>query len=287
MIKKPFDKTKYKAIAFDLDGTLLDFGEMSQITKQAIELLNNQGITIIISTGRGIPIIPNEILKLASVRYIVSSSGACVTDLSNKKVLLNQPIPKQTAIDVLRCIKPYHAVASVFYPKIAVYTISCLRAMKKRVNKNKKKKTHFKPSIKLTWNLIKTIKKQLAPIEKLNCYFNSKEQCANAIAQLKQYQSVEAITTLGDDIEINASGVNKASGLKSLCNHLGIDIREVVAFGDSQNDASMFRSCGYSVVMGNAENKIKSMADYIAFDAAHDGAARAACDLFEINLKGM
>lgn len=46
-----------------------------------------------------------------------------------------------------------------------------------------------------------------------------------------------------------------------------------IAIGDDENDISMFKTCGYSVAMGNALPNVKSIADYVTLDNEHDGVA--------------
>ena len=44
-----------------------------------------------------------------------------------------------------------------------------------------------------------------------------------------------------------------------------------MAFGDSENDASMLRTAGIGVAMGNATPEALASADYVTDDAEKDG----------------
>lgn len=48
-----------------------------------------------------------------------------------------------------------------------------------------------------------------------------------------------------------------------------------VAFGDGENDISMLKSAGYSIVMGNASDKVKEHSDFITITNNEDGVAYA------------
>ena len=50
---------------------------------------------------------------------------------------------------------------------------------------------------------------------------------------------------------------------------------ETMAFGDSFNDIHMIRLAGIGVAMGNSEDEIKQVADYVTLDNNHDGVAHA------------
>ncbi|MGI0504296.1 HAD-IIB family hydrolase, partial [Burkholderia sp. ZZQ-2] len=62
-------------------------------------------------------------------------------------------------------------------------------------------------------------------------------------------------------VEVMAEGVTKATGLARLCEHLGIDRADVVAFGDALNDVEMLRWAGHGVAMADAEPLVHDAAD--------------------------
>ena len=66
---------------------------------------------------------------------------------------------------------------------------------------------------------------------------------------------------------------NKA--LAALAGHLGIQREEIACIGDGENDLSMFASSGLKIAMGNAVDRLKIQADYIAETNRNDGAAKA------------
>ncbi|KAI5787203.1 HAD-like domain-containing protein [Geopyxis carbonaria] len=55
---------------------------------------------------------------------------------------------------------------------------------------------------------------------------------------------------------------NKGTALETLLAHLGMDTKGVVAFGDGENDVSMFGVAEMSVAMGNAMDKAKDVATW-------------------------
>ena len=74
-------------------------------------------------------------------------------------------------------------------------------------------------------------------------------------------------------VEVSAEGVDKGSGLASLCEVLGIEASEVVAFGDELNDLAMLRWAGHGVAMGNALDVVKRAADEVTTSNDADGLA--------------
>jgi phosphoglycolate phosphatase len=99
---------------------------------------------------------------------------------------------------------------------------------------------------------------------------------------LKRSYDLEAVReTLRDwNVEIEATGFaihimepghSKVDGVRKACQILGIDISEVVAIGDSDNDVKMLSQCGYGIAVGNASEPAKDAADYVSTAAHSEG----------------
>ena len=86
---------------------------------------------------------------------------------------------------------------------------------------------------------------------------------------------LELVGSLQYNIEINAVGVNKGTGLVNLGKMLGIRREEIMACGDGDNDIAMLKEVGFGVAMANAEEKVKAVADYITESNNDEGAAKA------------
>ena len=64
---------------------------------------------------------------------------------------------------------------------------------------------------------------------------------------------------------------SKARGIQQAITKLGIDMHNVMAFGDGLNDLEMMQTVGFSVAMGNAQPQTKALADYICPSVEEDG----------------
>ena len=71
------------------------------------------------------------------------------------------------------------------------------------------------------------------------------------------------------------TGVSKATGIEAIMRTLGVEASEVMACGDSDNDLSMLRLAGTSVVTANGQEEAKALATYLAPSCDEDGVARA------------
>jgi len=72
------------------------------------------------------------------------------------------------------------------------------------------------------------------------------------------------IEATGFAIHIMDRGHGKLAGVKKLADIVGIDISQIAAFGDSDNDVGMLRECGESVAVGNASGPAKAAARYVS-----------------------
>ncbi|WP_334332616.1 Cof-type HAD-IIB family hydrolase [Companilactobacillus sp. HBUAS59544] len=72
-------------------------------------------------------------------------------------------------------------------------------------------------------------------------------------------------------LEIFPQNVNKGEAIKVLANKLQIDLQDVLAVGDRDNDISMLKVAGKAVAMGNAQSGVKAVSDFVTTDNNHDG----------------
>ena len=59
----------------------------------------------------------------------------------------------------------------------------------------------------------------------------------------------------------------------SLCDHLGIQPAQAIAFGDGGNDVHMLRLAGMGVAMGNASEAVRAYAPYVTLSNEEEGVA--------------
>ena len=65
-------------------------------------------------------------------------------------------------------------------------------------------------------------------------------------------------------IDLVHKGINKAKGVADMLKYYGIEQKDLIAFGDGENDIGMLEACGYSYAMENANAKTKAVAKYEA-----------------------
>ena len=72
-----------------------------------------------------------------------------------------------------------------------------------------------------------------------------------------------SVTCAGVDwLDIMNRGVDKGVGIARLCDHLGVSVSDVVACGDTDNDAEMLETVGHGYLVANAEERMERFADF-------------------------
>lgn len=77
------------------------------------------------------------------------------------------------------------------------------------------------------------------------------------------------------DIHITHELATKKHAMEALLGHINIPIHEVMVVGDSNNDLPLFELAGFKIAMGNATDKVKKTADWIAPTLEENGLAVA------------
>ena len=75
-------------------------------------------------------------------------------------------------------------------------------------------------------------------------------------------------------LEFLPEGINKGSGVRFICSHLGVPLENTLAAGDAENDITMLQAVHTPCVMKNADPEMFSYASYITErDNNHSGIA--------------
>jgi Cof subfamily protein (haloacid dehalogenase superfamily) len=75
-------------------------------------------------------------------------------------------------------------------------------------------------------------------------------------------------------LELASPEVSKGSGMAFLAEHLGFTAARTVAFGDGENDLELLDWAGYAVAVENADDELKSRADWIVPGPREEGVAQ-------------
>lgn len=278
-----------KLLAVDMDGTCLD--RKSRITDGTIRILRDAaaaGITVVPATGRSMACIPHRLAagtirkNIASYgkmsedarnnqglfRYVITSNGAQVTDIVEKRKLFREMIPKEAALALLKqCRKIRLGVTSHMNNEYL---------LQGRILVLLGHLVYGRDAGAVRWvrDMSETVRTSGYEVEELQFYFMSPSARNEIRSVLAGFPELSAAYTRLY-VEVFAAGASKGNALQALADHLGIRKEETACIGDGENDLSMFRAAGLKIAMGNAVPELKKAADIITGTNDRDGAAEA------------
>lgn len=250
----------YKLVAFDMDGTLLNSEKkISDKTVEAINKAIDAGKIVILNTGR----CPAELKEyrevLPRLRYVNCVSGALVYDYEEERSIYESPLSEEEVKTLIQISKETDEM-------VHLMGITSVVEKDKVPHMNDYYMGVYQPMYEEVTTKVDNIYDYYVgnpySVHKLNIYHHSKAA---------RYHTRKAIKATG--LEMNAKGVDKGTGLKQLCHHLGISIEETIVVGDADNDKEALETAGLAVAMGNAKESIKEISDVIVSDNDHDGCA--------------
>ncbi len=112
-------------------------------------------------------------------------------------------------------------------------------------------------------------------IEFLDFEYRKSEVCVRrtfSIEEARKFlpKDVKIVDT-GFAYHIMDANVSKGKALEFIAERIGIDVKDFVAVGDSENDIEMLEVAGFGVAVANADLKLKEVADLVTSKPDGDG----------------
>ncbi|MBP3736424.1 MAG: HAD family phosphatase [Lachnospiraceae bacterium] len=264
-----------RMVCCDLDGTLLleDHESVSGQVRGAIEEVTRRGILFVPTTGRAFNRIPGSVRSLPGVRYLITSNGAEVWDLSGTSVLHGDYFRK----DVLFRLLDYLDSLQVGWAVSRGTDTILDRKWRDYFLAHDRGDVLFRGFMRMTVgaeNTRRLLEEDAAKVHKIIISELTKAQIETIHQALRNWDEVCMAEATDHNMEITVSGVTKFSGICALCDHTGIPMSEVLAIGDSNNDLTMLRGAGFSAAMENGTREAKAAAQLTAASNEEDGVAR-------------
>jgi Cof subfamily protein (haloacid dehalogenase superfamily) len=255
-----------KLIVCDLDGTLigkdLDF---TPRLSEAVQHAQARNITVTIATGRGFPATRHFANRLGVTAPLICYQGAQIRTLDGK--VLHESTLSRTHLP------PVIAHCQVGGWELAVYWNDEIYQTTSMYNQDYYDRWFSLP--------IHRVDDLMTALPGDPCKFiaiaPTKEKADQLERQIRglaadQFQVMRSHAWF---VEGLAAGVSKGDGVARLARQLDIGQEQVMAIGDSGNDASMVEWAGLGVAMGDASPDVKAVAQVVAPLQAENGAAWA------------
>lgn len=263
---------KISMIALDLDGTCLDgAGKLTDRTRNILEEYGRKGTQIVFTTGRPIAGILKELRNITGTKYAIALNGGMVYRLLDESIIYKKSIDKEEVMLIRDIILRHDALTDVAAGGIGFGDKKTYDNAERYITNNDFR-NYYLSSRSPKQDLWENIE-SFDSVEKVNMFFSDMSEREKVLNELKILKTSKICSGMPNNIEINNSEVNKGNALKWLCKKLGIDISELIAFGDGGNDIDMIKAAGCGVAMANGCDEIKRCADIITRTNDEEGVA--------------
>ena len=267
-----------RLLALDIDGTLLTpRGELTARNQTALQAAKQQGVQVVLLTGRRFNSARELVLQLALDIPLVSHNGALTKNIETLETLDFHPLAADITREIIRigracgvdmiCCDDPHGMGTMVIEGVSEQNKALHRYLEK-----------YRHSLVEVPDLLEYVQRD--PIQMMfsgRCdpmdeFAVELGRAMDGQIQLfkTRYRSVDL--TLLDALSLTAS---KGESLAKLAREHGVTPDEVMAVGDNYNDLTMLRFAGLGVVMGNAEEDMKQMGFAVTGSNENSGVADA------------
>lgn len=270
-----------KIVFLDIDGTLTLPGriEPPPSALRAIEAARRNGHLVFICTGRS-KVLLEPLLRFGFDGYIGSAGGyICV----GEQVIYDCPMTREQSSRAMRILKE-NGIYQTIECLDATYTdpdfVTYLKAHADELDNSEI--LRWVEGRDSTLGILPADMYDQAPVYKIVIVVPGPDDLIIPKKLLgKEFsfriQNPEKGRMMNGEL-INRQ-FDKGRAVKKVCEHLGIPLRDSIAFGDSANDREMLMAAGLSVCMGNGSSEMKKISDMVCPPIEEDGLERAFTEL--------
>jgi Cof subfamily protein (haloacid dehalogenase superfamily) len=250
-----------RLIAVDIDGTLLNSQfHISEMDLQALRRANQQGIEVILVTGRRHAFALPIAQQLGFDLWLISSNGAVTRSLQGE-AFHRDLVPAATCLEVCAAMQEFRGNLVVTFDK------ECKGALVlERMDELTSSIRHWLEKNMQYIEFVVPIERALTsdPVQAMFCGTISRMQAA--VRTLESKQVKDHITVVRTEypvrdlciVDVLNRDCSKGHALKRWATFRGIPREQVMAIGDNFNDLEMLAFAGAPFIMGNACEELKA-----------------------------
>ncbi len=263
-----------KLIALDLDYTTLTRSGLTKRTKETLEEAVRRGYQVVVATGRPIVAVPDYVLGIDGLKYVLCSNGAHIVEVATGNFLYSDYIERVVSEMLADFLEGTEHPVEVFTEGRAYISQALYDELKDRGSDflSTKYILRTRKPVEDIWEFWRVNSDK---IENVNIHFRKQEDKEEMRKRLEALSGFTLTSSTRANLEIGSHTSSKASGLRALSKISGIELPHIMAFGDSPNDIEMIKGVGFGVAVSNAEDAVKAAADYVTLSNEEEGVAYA------------
>ncbi|WP_281054503.1 Cof-type HAD-IIB family hydrolase [Truepera radiovictrix] len=252
-------------MALDLDGTLLTSDKtLSPRTVQAVERVTRAGTKVVLCTGRPPRTARPFAERLKLVELAIVYNGGAIYDFARDTALCRYDFPVAVAHEAIERLRARYPdvmcgaeTAYGWFVDTARYEIV------------RRGRVPYETEPDGVGEVERFLRESVTKL-----LFWHPTASAETLAAALDGVSVHCTWSMPGLLEVIAPEVNKQVALARVAADLGLQAREVAAFGDQNNDKEMLAWAGLGVAMGNGSESVRALADLVAPSNDEDGVAQ-------------
>ena len=249
-----------KLVAADIDGTILiPEGQFTQRVKNCIRKLCEAGIKVVLVTGRMNAAAKLIAQDLGLTTPVVSYQGGLITD--GDKTLYERYLTKKQCEEILSWATEEKIHINLYNDDI-LYSEAVCPEVERYCNN-----LHTKFTVKSFDEIEKNKINKLLAID----YNNPQKIDALEKELPKIFSDIYIVKSTPYFLEFSNKEASKSCAVRFLQKYWDINQEEILTIGDQNNDIELLKAGGIKVAMGNATEKLKSVADYVTDSVYDDG----------------
>lgn len=261
-----------KLVACDLDGTLLNADhEISENNRQTIEKMKGKNIPFVIATGRIYPSAAEFSKALGLKTPIISCNGAVIKDPIKDEILFHYPVAKAAVYKMIE-IAHRHDIYFHFYTMDTVFAERNERLIKMYQAWKAKSPEYSLVKTAIVDDLTAIVEDHT--VYKLGLY-TDEPLAEDALKEMLEIGGLTSCYSLSTLVDVFSEEASKGQAIKDVAGLYGMDLSEVMALGDNENDIPMLEMAGLSVAMADAKDHVKAAASEVGLSNEASGVSVA------------
>lgn len=243
-----------RLLASDMDLTLLaDDKSMPCGLTERIEALTAAGVTFCAASGRPGPTLRQMFPESAHLMGFISDNGAAVA--YGEKPVFKSLIDPADYQELIAATLSETSGVPVLCGMESAYVLAAHKAHDAQIREYYRTITYLDSFDGLA-----------VEANKYTVLFPQNDSAENFERVFRpRFGERFSVTCAGVEwVDVMNAGVTKATGVEALCAHLGVNIADAAAIGDTDNDTQMLEAVGHSFLVANAPERMRAHARYLA-----------------------
>ena len=255
---------KPKMIICDIDSTLVvKHQTLTPRARACIEKLRSSGVYFGIASGRPLYQIREgyDMWGYDDFDLTIGMNGSVIWDNIDKKEYNYYVMKKEWLKETIELMAPFQTNPSVYRTDSQIFF--------KEDETLKLYAQFFKSKVEVAKSIEDLYSEETA---KIMFRLENEEDMPKAEKWIAEHPNPNYIgfKTQPSLIEFCDKRVNKAYALKKFCEMHDIELKDIIAFGDTTNDNEMLTESGVGVCLKNGSDDTKAIADYITDKTCDD-----------------